>query len=124
MSKPDPFSSAFDAHLAVCWEQASTDVKESAILQVSTDIDRRFNIRGAKAEKNQGQAWPRIAAKYDDGTTINSLPQEMRDATSFYAGYVVAGYRLRHPKVLARLLLILEPVLDPDAPFRGNLRPL
>lgn len=124
MPKPDPFSSAFDNQLAISWEQASADDKKSAIAEVSKDIDRRFNFRGARADQYQGQAWPRIAANYDDGTPIEGVPQEVTDATSLCAGCVVAGYRLRHPKVLARLLLILEPVLDPNAPFRGNLRPL
>jgi hypothetical protein len=124
MAKLDPFSTTFDDHLAASWEQASPEVKEDTIARVATNIDRWFNFRGARANKSQGQAWPRTAAAYDDGRSIEGVPREIREATSFYAGCVVAGYRLRHPKVLARLLLILEPVMDPDAPFRGNLRPL
>jgi len=124
MSKPDPLTSAFDAYLAVTWETASEKARQEAITQVSMDIDRRFNFRGAKADDHQGKEWPRANSHYDDGTPIEGVPEEVKHATSFYAGCAVAGYTLRHPKVLARLLLILEPVLDPDEPFRGNLRPL
>ena len=124
MSKPDPLTLAFDAYLAATWETASEKQRLEAIAKVSMDIDRRFNFRGAKADEHQGKEWPRTNSRYDDGTPIEGVPEEVKRATSFYAGCAVAGYTLRHPKVLARLLLVLEPVLDPDAPFRGNLRPL
>jgi hypothetical protein len=124
MPKPDPLSSEFDAYLAATWENASAKAQQDAITQTSLDIDRRFNFRGAKADEHQDQQWPRIDANYDGGIPIEGVPEEVKDATSFYAGCTVAGYSLRHPKVLARLLLILAPVLDPDAPFQGNLRPL
>jgi hypothetical protein len=124
MSKPDPLTSAFDAYLVATWGTASEKQRQEAIAKVSMDIDRRFNFRGAKADDRQRQEWPRTNARYADGTPIEGVPEEVKRATSFYAGCAVAGYTLRHPKVLARLLLILEPVLDPGEPFRGNLRPL
>lgn len=124
MTKPDPISGEFDTFIAAIWEEASDDQMQDALIQVSMDIDRRFNFRGEKLGDSQSREWPRANSIYDNGNPIEDVPQEVKDATSFYAACVAAGYTLQHPKVLARLLLILEPVLDPDEPFRGNLRPL
>ena len=124
MPTPDPLSSEFEAYLAAIWEKTNAEAKQEAITQASVEIDGRFQFRGAKADEHQRQEWPRTNLRYEDGAPIEGVPEEVKTATSFYAVCAVAGYTLRHPKVLARLLLILEPVLDLDAPFRGNLRPL
>ena len=124
MSKPDPLSSEVDEYIGALWTVSGDADRHDALVKASVDLDRYFKFRGKKLGDTQSPEWPRTNSTYDDGTLIEGVPEEVKVATSFYAACVVAGYTLRHPKVLARLLLILQPVLDPGEPFRGNLRPL
>ena len=87
---------------------ATPDQEDEAYLQAAEFIDR-LPFKGCPLHPEQRRAWPRSSVFDKNGKPILGVPEEIQEATSMIAGYLVAQVSLDAES--------LSPVFNATGPF-------
>jgi hypothetical protein len=74
---------------AAAWQKSSEADKEEAIKRATQFVDT-LPFKGQHLKLAQALAWPRKGAFRDDGAPIVGVPEEVKEATSMVAGFILA----------------------------------
>lgn len=91
---------------------ASKEGKEAAIIHATQFIDT-LPFKGERLHANQALAWPRKSVLGNDGAPVIGVPEEIKEATSLVAGFILAKIPFDVPAV-AWVMLKLGHLLQDD----------
>lgn len=80
------------------WENASQQGKENALEHAADFIDT-LPFKGKPVSASQPRAWPREGVFRDDGAPVAGVPEEIKQATSMVAGFILARIPFDVPAV-------------------------
>jgi hypothetical protein len=85
--------------------KASKAEQEEALIHATEFIDT-LPFKGSKLTDKQSLAWPRKGVVRDDGAAVTGVPDEIKEATSLVAGFILAKIPFDVPAVTFVMLKI------------------
>ena len=92
--------------------KASRSESEEAIKHATGFIDT-LPFRGSRLTDGQSLSWPRKGVFRDDGAPVHGVPEEIKEATSMVAGFILAKIPFDAP-ALSWVMLTIGHLLKDD----------
>jgi hypothetical protein len=80
------------------WERATNSEKQEA-LRRATDFIDMLPFKGKRATDDQKLSWPRTGVFRDDGAPVLGVPEEIKEAASLVASFLLAEVPFDVPAV-------------------------
>jgi hypothetical protein len=93
--------------------KASKSEREEALIHATEFIDT-LPFKGSRLTDEQSLSWPRKGVFRDDGAAVTGVPEEIKEATSMVASFILAKIPFDAPAV-AWVMLKIGHLLKDDA---------